>query len=240
MYATYWTKRVNSGESHQDSFISSSTNISNSVITTPANCYALHFNIASAYGTTYQNDISINNPSTDTAYHAYTGTTVTIALGQTVYGGELDVTSGVLTITHGIYSYDGTESFNLVGEGTTGRRFTNAFSHDQKSDVGIFSHGILANRNIGVWGEFRVLASGYLAVLDNTSNFATVSDLQIYLATQYANGTPFQACYELAHPVTVQLTPTEIETLLGTNNIWSDTGDTTVRYRVGPDFWLVS
>ena len=128
-----------------------------------------------------------------------------------VYGGSLDVTSGVLTVTHGIYSYDGTESFILVGDGTTGRRFTNAFSHDQKSDVGIFSHGILAIRNIGVWGEFRVLASGYIAVLDNTSNFATVADLQTYLATQYTNGTPFQVCYELARPVTVQLTASELQ-----------------------------
>ena len=46
--------------------------------------------------TTYNNDISINYPSTDTTYHPYTGNTYTIAFGQTVYGGVLDVSSGKL------------------------------------------------------------------------------------------------------------------------------------------------
>lgn len=31
--------------------------------------------------------------------------------------------------------------------------------------------------------------------------------------------------YELATPFTVQLTPTQIEQLLGVNNVWADTGD---------------
>ena len=49
---------------------------------------------------------------TDTPYHAYNGQTYTIAFGQTVYGGVLDVTRGVLTITHAnIASYNG-ESIN--------------------------------------------------------------------------------------------------------------------------------
>ena len=39
-----------------------------------------------------------------------------------------------------------------------------------------------------------------------------------------------QLVYELAMPTTYQLTPVEIATLLGTNNIWADTGDTAVDY----------
>lgn len=31
--------------------------------------------------------------------------------------------------------------------------------------------------------------------------------------------------YELATPITVQLTPTQVEQLLGQNNVWADTGD---------------
>jgi hypothetical protein len=33
--------------------------------------------------------------------------------------------------------------------------------------------------------------------------------------------------YELATPITVQLTPTQVEQLLGANNVWADTGDIT-------------
>ena len=39
-----------------------------------------------------------------------------------------------------------------------------------------------------------------------------------------------QLCYELATPIEVDLTPAEITTLLGTNNIFADCGDTTVSY----------
>lgn len=37
--------------------------------------------------------------------------------------------------------------------------------------------------------------------------------------------------YELATPQTIQLTPTEIQTLLGENNVWADSGDVEITYR---------
>lgn len=78
------------------------------VKTTPSNCFYIRFYIGDAYGTIYNNDISINYPSTDTAYHEHEGTSETIALGQTVYGGKLNATTGKLTITDGyIASYNG-------------------------------------------------------------------------------------------------------------------------------------
>jgi hypothetical protein len=39
------------------------------------------------------------------------------------------------------------------------------------------------------------------------------------------------ACYELATPITYQLTPTEIKSILGDNNVWADAGNTEVTYR---------
>ena len=38
-------------------------------------------------------------------------------------------------------------------------------------------------------------------------------------------------CYPIATPITYHLTPTEIRSLLGDNNIWADAGDTAVTYR---------
>jgi hypothetical protein len=40
-----------------------------------------------------------------------------------------------------------------------------------------------------------------------------------------------QVVYYLSAPLTYQLTPQELTTLLGTNNIWADTGGTSVTYR---------
>lgn len=46
--------------------------------------------------------------STTTAYEPYQGNTYTVWLGQTVYGGTLDVRTGTLTVTHGeIAAYNG-------------------------------------------------------------------------------------------------------------------------------------
>ena len=80
----------------------------NQPFTTLENAHYMRFTPQPEYGTTYNNDISINYPSTDHDYHAYQGHTYTTDLPQTVYGGTLDVVSGVLTVTHGyISSYNG-------------------------------------------------------------------------------------------------------------------------------------
>ena len=62
VYGTFWMEEVPSGTSATDKFISRSGIANNGLgtFTTPANCYAMHFNVASGYGTTYKNDICIN------------------------------------------------------------------------------------------------------------------------------------------------------------------------------------
>ena len=47
-------------------------------------------------------------------------------------------------------------------------------------------------------------------------------------------GGAVQIVYPLATPVTYQLTPQEITTLLGDNCVWADTGDVAVEYRADP------
>ena len=41
---------------------------------------------------------------------------------------------------------------------------------------------------------------------------------------------PLELCYELATPQTYQLTPQQIQTLIGTNNVWSEDGAIEVEY----------
>ena len=63
----------------------------NDSFTTPSNAKYMRFKLASSYGTTYNHDISINYPSTDTSYHAYTGEAITVRwqdTAGTVYGGH--------------------------------------------------------------------------------------------------------------------------------------------------------
>lgn len=70
-------------------------------IVAPNNAYYMRFRCSGTYGTTYNHDISINYPSTDHDYHAYTGNTYPISWeteAGTVYGGTLDVVSGELVV----------------------------------------------------------------------------------------------------------------------------------------------
>ena len=50
------------------------------------------------------------------------------------------------------------------------------------------------------------------------------------LVNQYQNGTPLSVVFSLNTPQTYQLTPTQVKTLLGYNNIWTDSGTVEVQY----------
>jgi hypothetical protein len=52
-----------------------------------------------------------------------------------------------------------------------------------------------------------------------------VEDFKTWLSTNN-----IQLMYPLATPTTIQLTPTQIDSLLGRNSVWSDSGDVTVEY----------
>ena len=78
--------------------------ISPKAITTRADCYYVGLVMASSYVDT----AFFSYPSTVTDYEPYQGETYTTDLGQTVYGGTLDVVSGELTDSMGyIASYNG-------------------------------------------------------------------------------------------------------------------------------------
>lgn len=88
-------------------FISSSV-VLNGGRRAPLNAYWLKIRTTSAYGNIYKHDISINYPSTETAYHPYTGSIITTELPSAVYGGVLDLISGELTVDRAmIASYAG-------------------------------------------------------------------------------------------------------------------------------------
>lgn len=66
---------------------------------------------------------------------------------------------------------------------------------------------------------------GYIASYNGETLPSTwISDRDVYVeGTSPTTGA--QVVYELATPITYQFTPTAVKSLLGTNNIWADTGD---------------
>ena len=70
-----------------------------------------------------------------------------------------------------------------------------------------------------------------ICVKDTTHAALSAEDFKAIVTGQ-------QFIVRLAAPITYQLTPTEVRTLLGTNNIWADTGNSDVEYRADPTLYL--
>lgn len=165
---------------------------------------------------------------TDTSFEPYNGNTTTVDLGQTVYGGSLDVTTGVLTIDRSILDLG---SVNWIYY-TSG---TNPIFRYQLTDrkygtsvVGICSNykfagnGSLSSMTAIKNGEFGFQATNtWIAVRDDS--YTDVDSFKTAMSG-------VQLCYELATPTTVQLTPTQVNSLLGQNNVLADSGDVEVTY----------
>ena len=158
----------------------------------------------------------------------------------TVYGGTYDVTTGVLTVTHEAHVFSGNENVFIVGSGNgTYVRIQIGPNGYVRSQRGVCSHfpgaNIAAsNTNAGVFVQAVLKGHSMIAFRwntdDDTNIPTTVADWQSFFAAQYEAGTPVTVVYELANPVTYNLTPQGIGLLRGVNNLWASTGMTTLRY----------
>lgn len=178
-------------------------------------------------------DVQLEVGSTATSYEAYNADTETISLGQTVYGGKLNVTTGELTVDRALVEYDGSSDETWAyASAYGGFRVTISDANIN----GIPSSQVISNRFVGSNSrgtadkdiEGKMLT--YASASDNTYLFFTtqITDLSEWKTWLSENIT--QVEYPLATPTTIELTPTEVDSLLGANNIWADCGDSDVVY----------
>lgn len=194
----------------------------------------VRFFCGSAAGTTYQNNISINIPTTDHEYHPYVGHTTPVPLGQTVYGGTVNPISGELVIDKAGVDL-GTLTWTL--DASYSRFYTTSIASLIKAPANnwtpitgaICSNYSVTDNNSTAQAshnnQFGVAANGRLDIRDEA--YTTAADFKTAM-----NGVMF--VYPLKNPTTVQLTPTQVATLLGTNNVWADCGSVEVEYRADP------
>ena len=96
-----------------------------------------------------------------------------------------------------------------------------------------------------VYGGTVDIANGKLTVTDAnivSYNGETLPGEWLSSYDKYAEGatptTGAQVVYKLATSQTIQLSPTEIDSLYGYNNVWSDVGDVTVKYRADTTLYI--
>ena len=199
--------------------------------------------VAVRNGTTVSNKVFkpmlVYGSDAPTEYEPYNGNTYTISLSSagTVYGGTLDVVSGELAVDKAIVDL-GTLTWTY--DSATPRFYTNGLqsviSQVNNSEV---IDGLSTMYKVvsfyDLYTQFK--ENGSIAV----SNGKAVSVIN----TDYTDATSFKTAmsgqmlvYPLANPQTYQLTPQQVTSLLGINNVWSDVGDVEVEYRADTKLYI--
>lgn len=165
--------------------------------------------------------IQLEVGSSATTYEEYKPITETaIPFASPVYGGTLDVVSGVLTVEWVEISFNGTESANW---GITKYETLNRFSWNKLNllypakNNGQSASNYLKRSTAGTstWTHF-VGSTGNIIVYI-PKEIDTREAWKTYLAENN-----LQIVYELAEPYTATLSPEQITALIGQNTMWSD------------------
>ena len=157
--------------------------------------------------------------------------TISIQLGQTVYGGTVDVVTGAMNVNMAMVDL-GTLSWRYL---TEPQRFYVPLTEAYPTEKTQVANAVCSMYPfIYTWSQIQgdVSYNYQIAIADNAGvTNITVRD------TRYTNIESFtsavtgqQLVYELAKPITLQLTPEQLTTILGQNYIWADSGNMAVKY----------
>jgi len=169
-------------------------------------------------------NIQLEYGNTATSYEPYNpnSNTYTIDLDGTRYGGTLDVVSGVLTVDRayvdlGTISWEKQTQFGYTFFYVTGTGFNESIGNLACSNYKPVkkARDVLSDAEIGTWNTINSFRP---VIRDDSKANLSATDFKTAMSG-------VQLVYELATPQTIQLTPTAVKSLLGTNNVWADTGD---------------
>lgn len=152
---------------------------------------------------------------------------VTWSEAGTVYGGTLDVINGKLTVTMAMTSVaDLSWTYYASGHyfyATIPSRFLNSQEGTGIGDSYAF-YGTLSS------GSVSGMPDGYFMFTNNAGQkYIYVKDSRYNTAANFKSAMSAASfLYTVATPASYDITPTEIETPLGQNNVWADCGDVTV------------
>lgn len=236
VYSSYHNKRIHAYDANGNWISqlfsgSKGSGIYTISVTTPSNACYLRFCV---YKT--DTDLQLEFGTSTSTYEPYQGTSVTIDLDGTRYGGMLDVLTGEMTVTHKLETFDGSDDetwdFYAIADGNLFRISV----LDRKSEnISISSSGYYCNEfTKAVSQRTNGSFSGYGYAVDFIyDNCSSKAEWRTWLSSN-----PIQFVYPLATPFTVQLDASTLETLKGENHIWASTGDVAVTYRADTKLFI--
>lgn len=155
---------------------------------------------------------------TDPTYVPYNGYQVTVNLGGTYYSGTLDVVTGIFTARTAFKTFDGSEGW--VASDTRG--YVIIRSQSGMSDVKLATSAntyCLSNlfpKSGVTWTDKAIGIDNGTVWIGDDGN-AVFGDLAGFKS--FLSNTNLQLEYELATPLTIQLSPTMVKALVGENHL---------------------
>lgn len=178
-------------------------------------------------------DVQLEVGTTATDYEPYTGKEDTIDFGQTVFGGSVNWSTGEMVIDNQKIFLDGV-NIKVTGFAThsSGNKYGTITPIPKKSINTPFTANddFLSSEYVGLGGvtvgHFYITGGGTIMVVvpyDQTvTSAAEINQLFI--------DHPVDFIVPLADPITVQLTPVQLEILKNNTQVWADTGDIDIKY----------
>lgn len=211
-------------DAYQNRFLPPQRNVTSATFTNPKDQYCkFSFTRGSsdqATPDTYDYQLEIGSTVSD--YEPYLGNTYEVTFpadSGTVYGGTLDVVSGKLVVDRVLLS-------TTWGDGGSETTY-----EDRKRRRWSLPVGKKSNPALSAMCNLAVQSSSVSAPINCFTLHSNGDYIYLSLAPDTADSTEIQFCYYLKSPSDpITLTPTEITTLLGLNNIWSDAGAIEVEY----------
>ena len=151
-----------------------------------------------------------------------------------MYGGNINLTTGVLTVDRAIINPQTTSA----GAYQTDGKYIPWITGLNVNTSGFAASNILQRLTSGFMSAvcFRTFSTSiafnpYGVSYDDQNTAKAAGD-------QFLSDNNVEFVYTLATPVTYQLDPVTVSTLLGMNNIWADTGDVSVEYCADTKLYL--
>ena len=203
--------------------------------TTQSNCFFMRFSYRDS-----STNIQLELGSTATTYTPYNGTTTTIPLGTTVYGGVVDCVSGdgkskMKMLDLGTFNwlpssrgcFYGALSDSAERKNNASNTYANIICEGYKTCTNKEGYDCSVDGAISIafWNNEPMLS-----ITDSRYGYNDVNAFKASLDGIYA-------CYEVVTPTEIQLTPTQISILKGQNNIFSD-GQINATYKADTQLWV--
>ena len=229
-------------------FTSISLEVDNGIATNTTIKIQIEAGTAKTSWTPYENICPITGHDSATlnigAEYPTADETYPVTFPQTVYGGTFDWVSGKLVIAWKSITADGVNVKVTGGYGAGGALWlpsiilATADKGQSTSQGNIVSSYLIVPSNVqttensvafGNGGAIIVLHIGTMQGTDGTHGYNSASEVQAAV-NSYLQSNPLQIVYKLATPIEIDLTPAQVQTLLGLNNVWASDGTVEINY----------